>query len=261
MHMLYADIRQSLEQGMGEVVAIDGLDRCADDLVPVGTYGQGNALLNAAYSMPLNCKRLILLGLSKIDYSGASLAQEHFTFTVTAKEWQHVFGNQGDTQTYAQMKRAATALMERPPGAIWLKTDEKTVIRHWFSECSYYDGQGTVRMIFCESIRPNLRNLTHGGDYTKVDLQAVCALTSTYSIRLYEMCRQFKDKGLVIRTIEDFRRTFKLESKYPAFHDLKKRIIEPSVAEIRNNTELTSLKWEPIKHGPRIVRLRFSFKC
>jgi plasmid replication initiation protein len=228
-----------------------------NELVPAGSYGQGNVLLNAAYTMPLYCKRLILLGLSKIRYSEGDDSDDAFTFEVTASDWKAVFGG---TNAYAQMKRACIALNDDKPGALWYKTEHGDRGRRWFDEVEYEDKRGLVRMEFARKIRANLRDLAENGDYTPVDLKAVCALESTYSIRLYEMCRQFRDTGIAIKPVDEFRRAFRLESKYKAFTDLRMRVIEPAIAEINDKTPIGGgLKWKVKKDGAKITTLVFTF--
>jgi plasmid replication initiation protein len=216
-------------------------------------------LVNAAYAMPLHCKRLIALGLSKISYLNDDMGDEAFAFTVTAREWKDAFSTQGG-RTHQQMEAAAVALMGEH-GVLWYKMDDgRKEGRHWFSRCTYIPGRGVVKMQFDPEIRANLKDLRRG-DYTDTDLAAVCTLGSIYSIRLYELCRQYRDKGFLVRSIVDYRRMFKLEDSYKEFNDLKKRVIQRSVDEINKNMLLGGpLNWEPRRSGTsKVTGLKFIF--
>ena len=240
------------------------VDSQLDDLdEPLGHYGQSNELIRAAYSMPLYCKRLLLLGLSKITYSRDTSDDEAFTFVITAKEWNAVFKSGNDA--YSQMRRATIELNNREAGALWFRNDTEQLGTRWFANVAYplnerKKGQGYVRLRFHPDIRRELVGLTIGGHYTKVDLQAVCAMESTYSIRLFELCRQFRDTGMLILPVEEIRRAFCLDNKYKAFTDLRTKVIQPAVDEVNDKTYFDNrLSYTMRKKGPKVVALVFKF--
>jgi plasmid replication initiation protein len=240
------------------------VDSQVDDLdEPLKQYGQSNELIRAAYSMPLYCKRLLLMGLTKITYSTDFSDEDAFSFVITAKEWNTVFKSGSDA--YKQMRTAAIELNNRETGALWFRTDTEMVGSRWFTNVAYpldenKKGQGYVRLKFHEDVRKELVELTKGGHYTKVDLKAVCALESTYSVRLFELCRQFRDTGILILPIHEIRRLFCLENKYQAFTDLRTKVIQPAVDEINDKTPFDGrMKWRMKKRGPKVEQLIFTF--
>jgi plasmid replication initiation protein len=230
-----------------------------EETAKAGVYGQSNLLVRATYSMPLYCKRLLMLGLTKITYSDNDMSDEAFTFEVTATEWRSFFGDASGT-AYPQMKAAAIRLQDHPEGGIWYPVGDTMEGIRWFSLCRYNDGKGFVSMKFSHEVRPHLADLTRGGDYTKTSLAEVCTLESTYSIRLYEMCRQYRTRGVLDISVPDLRAAFKLKNKYKAFSDLRLRVIEPSVEELNKKTGMTGLKYTVKKRGATITDIRFTFK-
>jgi plasmid replication initiation protein len=243
------------------------VDAQADDLdAPLLQYGQSNELIRAAYSMPLYCKRLLLMGLSKLTYSDPdtdTTDDAAFTFTVTAKEWNAVFKSGNDA--YKQMRRATIEMNDTKTGALWFRRSAEFQGVRWFSEVAYpvdsqNRGQGYVRLEFHKRVRQELVSLTTGGHYTKVDLQAVCGLESTYSIRLYELTKQFRDTGLLILPVKELRRLFMLEDSYSRFSDLRVKVIQPGIDEI--NTKIykrPALAMRMKKRGPTVEQLIFTF--
>jgi plasmid replication initiation protein len=62
-------------------------------------------------------------------------------------------------------------------------------------------------------------------------------------------------KGEVIITISELKKLLGIENKYSDWRDLRKAVIEPSIAEINDKTFL-HLEYEPIKQGKKIIELR-----
>jgi plasmid replication initiation protein len=250
---------------LAEVIDIKDDDRGKQTPFPKGTYGQGNVLLNAAYTMPLICKRLILLGLIKISYADEDRSPGAMTFTITEPEWEAAYGVQKGSNAYRQMKRAAHTLMHKEPGGVVFRgANGKGDDRRWFERLKYdpnQAGEGIVSMTFSHTISANLKDLVKGGAYTVTDFESVCRLNSVYSIRLYEWCRQFRGTGLLHISVDEFRHRFGLEHKYSAFTDLKKRVIDPAVKELndKSNPMKGQLKYIVKKKGPRITSIVFTF--
>jgi plasmid replication initiation protein len=225
-------------------------------------YGQGNELIDAIYSMPLNSKRLLLLGLSKVWYSDPDKSTDpndpRFKFDVSVQEWESLFGKIEGGSGYWNLDAAAKQLM-RNGGLIILK--QGMIEKRIFDECRYLFKEGKVRMCFSVAIRDHLVNLIHG-DYTPVDLMAVRDIQSVYAIRIYEMCRQFRKTGWREISVHEFRKTMVLEHRYPKFNDLKRRIIEFSIDQIVEHIpEMKGLSCEYLKKEDkrRVTHLRFTF--
>jgi plasmid replication initiation protein len=247
---------------LAEVIDIKDDDRGKQTPFPKGTYGQGNVLLNAAYTMPLICKRLILLGLIKISYAKEDNSPDALTFTITEPEWVAAYGDPNGGNAYRQMKKASDRLFDEAPGTLLYKIDhQQGRKRRWFSTLDYHDGEGYVSMTFSQEIAANLKDLTKGGCYTITDFESVCRLDTVYSIRLYEWCRQFRNTGLLHISVDEFRHRFGLERKYSAFTDLKKRVIDPAVKELNDKSKPMKgkLKYIVKKKGPRITSIVFTF--
>lgn len=231
------------------------------------SYGQSTALVRAAYAMPIYCKRLLILGLSKLVYREEYDREDDdaFTFTITANDWHQIYGGEGGSNAYNQMKKAALKLQSTEVGDIWYKDALEHEGIRWFSKCAYpvdehKKGKGYVRMVFSRDVRAELTDLTKGGFYSAVDLKVIAKMQSTYSIRLYEMCRQFRDTGFLIFKIDDFRRILLLENKYKAYTDLRTKVIIPVVNELnRKEVYNKRLKWSSSKTGNKITHLKFTF--
>ena len=81
-------------------------------------------------------------------------------------------------------------------------------------------------------------------------------MKSQYSIRLYELLKSVAGKELWYFEIDDLKNIFLCEKKYDRVNDFKKRIIEPSIEEINNKTDL-NVTYEYFNEGKKIVGIEF----
>ena len=222
-------------------------------------YAQGNALVAAAYRMPLDCKRLLLLTMSKLRYDKVTPNREDFTVQITGADWIEVFGDNG--HAYGQLKAAALSLYQTPSGSLWYGYTGTGRARghRWFDECEYIDGEGSVRLVFSDAVRPNLLDLVRGGDYTKADLILTCRLGTTAATRLYEGCRQYRKTRFWSVPLEELRRRLRLHDKYARWVDLRIKVLEPAVKEICANTEM-ALTMTYRKKGRAVSDVIFKWK-
>lgn len=94
--------------------------------------------------------------------------------------------------------------------------------------------------------------------FTILDLIIIQGLSSKYSIALYENIKDFYDTSFPKIPIDKFRELMGVEDdKYKKITDLKKRVIETSVNEINEKTDL-SVKYELVKEGRNYKYIKFS---
>lgn len=60
-------------------------------------------------------------------------------------------------------------------------------------------------------------------------------------------------------SIDDIKKYLSLEDKYKEYKEFRRRVIEPSVKEINEYTDL-QVEWEPIKKGRTYVGIHFKIK-
>jgi plasmid replication initiation protein len=75
-------------------------------------------------------------------------------------------------------------------------------------------------------------------------------------LHFYQLFKQHELIGYREFKLEDFRNIFELKEKYKVFSNLRVRMIEPSLSEINEKTDLT-VSFIPLTKGKKIVGLRF----
>ncbi|AKH22397.1 replication initiation protein [Sedimenticola thiotaurini] len=211
---------------------------------------KANSLIEAAYTLSLNEQRIILACAAQLD---GRKPPPRNTFLLTVDEFQGLFGTDPKS-TYKEMEEATNRLYERDIRKIDGQTRKRM---RWVYMAEYQKGEGRVKLGFSPEITPYLTMLNKR--HTTYQLNEVRGLGSAYSIRLYEMLARFRDTGWFAISVDDFKERLQLVGKYPRFSNLKARVIDPAVKEIRAKTSL-DVSWQPIKKGRTVETIRFSFE-
>jgi len=212
-----------------------------------------NTLVEASYRLTLDEQRLILSCISQID-SRKPLPKDN-VFTITAKEFSEMF-NISDKIAYKQLENASRNLYEQD-----IKThDKKHRARfRWVYFVKYHDGEGKVTLGFSPCVSLYLTELHK--HFTSYRLKEITNLRHTYSIRLLEFLAQFKATGKFIIGLDAFKERLEIKNDYKRFYDLKRRVIEPAVKELKEKSNFL-IKWKSIKseHRKEVTQLEFIFE-
>lgn len=218
------------------------------------TIVKANVLIEASYRLTLNEQRLILLAISKVN--PLERLTEGRLFSVSVKEWQECYGCDYNTANKAMMEAEPT-LFERQ---ITLHVGNDSIKTRWIQSVRYYARQGKIGIRFSYDLLPYLSELR--SHFTSYKLKEISGLTSVYAVRLFEMLKQFgdinKSRYFVIK-VEDFRNRLGIEDEYSRFGNLKAKVIEVAVNQIKENTEFKNLSYKQETEGRKVIRLVFFF--
>ena len=217
---------------------------------------KSNALIEASYRLTLQEQRFLLVCISRIKSSVDAPSPElQKTMTITATDFHNAFPDMGRQHAEAKLKEAIDRLWDR---SVIIRDDSKREEFRWVQRrAQYLTGEAKVEVTFSDAIMPYLTQLK--GQFTKVVVKNVSSLSSTYSIRIYELLQQFRSTGDRTIAIDDFRSMLAVEEKYQQFKDLNKMIIKPAVAELNEKSDL-AVTVETVKQGRKVIALRFRFK-
>ena len=212
-----------------------------------------NSLIEASYKLNLNEQRLLYLCVSKLD-PRKPLPKDN-SFTITAKEFSEQFGI-NEKLVYKEIEEASKTLAER-----WVRTHDGKYREQfrWVFGVRYHDNEGKVTLGFSPWVIPYLTNLRD--QFTSLKLSQISELKSVYSIRLIEFLMQFKATGRFIIELDKFKDRLGLKDEYNRFYDLKRRVIEVAVKELKEKSNI-AVNWKAIKgmRGKAIKQLEFVFR-
>jgi plasmid replication initiation protein len=222
-----------------------------------------NALTRAGQGLTLAEKRIVAAAVSKLDSRRLPQVGELPVTRITAAEYADTFHVDSNT-AYEQLQSAAKTLYNRtitfyeaahrrngaplPPTKVQMR---------WVGVVKYQVGEGWVELHWWPALLPHLTALK--GQFTTYQLQQASALRSIYSWRLLELLTRFKSTGWAEYDIEDFAAAMDAtEKQRQNFNNIKRRIIEPAVAEL-NEKDGWIIQWEQIKAGRKVKAVRFTF--
>lgn len=175
--------------------------------------------------------------------------------TITAAELYDAFPDMGRQHAVAKLKEAIDRLWDR---SVIIRDESKREEFRWVQyRAQYLKGEAKVEITFSDAIMPYLTQLK--GQFTRVVVKNVSSLSSTYSIRIYELLQQFRSTGDRTIALNDFRSMLDLEDKYQLFKDLNKLLLKPAIAELNEKSDL-AVTVETVKQGQKVIALRFRFR-
>lgn len=218
-----------------------------------------NALINASYNLDLVEQRLVLLAIIEARESGKGI-NANDPLVIHAESYVNQFGVHRNT-AYQALKDACLDLFARQFSYQSL-SEKGNVQNHrtrWVSEIIYVEKEAIVKLIFSPAVVPLITRLEKY--FTSYEMQQVSKLNTGYAVRLYELLICWRSTGKTpIINIQEFRKKLGvLENQYTAMCDFKKRIIDPSIKQINQNTDITAT-YEQHKTGRTITGFSFKFK-
>lgn len=136
--------------------------------------------------------------------------------------------------------------------SIKVKTDDEIDWMTWISKMKYKDGM--VSIIFNMFIKDYLIALDR--EFTKYDFDYIGDMRSSYSIRLYELLKQYAPIGKRTLKISEIKELLGITEKYKQYASFKRSVIEVAQKELEKKKELT-FTFEEIKKGRKVVALKF----
>ena len=210
---------------------------------------QDNQLIEACYSMTLNEKRLLLLGISKIN-SLDDFSHKPMRFEVTAKEWQQQFD---DNSPWRTLKRAADKLLSRQ---LIFDPHVTSVIKkvNWFDSVYYFVDEGFVSVQFSVSVKSRLYGLHK--NFTQLELLSISELNSIHAVRLYELLKQYLPVNEREISVDSFRFAMDCVNKNKTTKKLKSRVLYPALKQVNEKSDIFCTVTD-IKTGRTITGFKF----
>lgn len=213
---------------------------------------QHNNLMEARYRLSLQEKRLVIWLTSQIQQTDDDF-KEH---VLSIKEFAELTDVRGD-RLYSELQAITRRLMQRII-SIYPIGEDRLIQVAWLGAADYKFDKGTVSISFHPHLQPFILNLK--SHFTALNLSDLIGLQSVYSIRIFELLKQYESIGKREISLKDLREYCGISSdKYKKFNDFKKRIVESAKKEINEKTDI-SISYEEVKNSRKITSIKFSIK-
>lgn len=226
-------------------------------------WTMSNALVRAGHGLNLVEKRLVVLAITKSRFDNTRSVQ------ICAQDYADQFGLDLNS-SYDAIKRATDNLFERYITFFRKPTERRksgkdvnqTITKmRWVSAVHYEPGAARVSLDWTPDLIPYLHGLKK--EFTQFQLTQTASLRSIYSWKLFELLHRFRKPdgtGWAIYGIEDLHASLETPQSLKDFAQLKRRVLDPAVKELRRESEIEVEYRIEKKAGRRVTELRFDFR-
>lgn len=211
---------------------------------------QSNDLIEAFYETDLSPTehKLLRYSASKIKENPDSFPDVSFTIN----EFLDACG----ISSNAYHKRIDKFGDELSKKRIKVKNDKKIGWFPWVQAIVYDDG--IINIKFNTLVKPLLLQLE--GQFTKYNYKYIGDMRSSYTIRLFELLRQYALIGHRRIDIDTLREMLGVHDKYIRYSHFKERVLLQAKRELDNKRGLT-FDFEEIKKGRKVTEIIFYIKA
>jgi plasmid replication initiation protein len=216
------------------------------------TVIKANKLIEASYKLTVAEQKIVLMLATQINFND----EDFKSYTFAIKDLMQILGFTSPSQ-YAEIRKTTLKLMT----GIEIRGEEGKIRQMpWLIGTEYddTDENATVNLQFHPWLRPFFLKLK--ANFTQYRYENIIQLKSKYSIRIYELLRQYKKIGERNLSVEFLRDRFLLgENEYPVYKDFKRNVILIAQRELAEKTDIC-FEFEEFKTGRKITDIKFIIK-
>jgi len=152
---------------------------------------------------------------------------------------------------YAVVRKAVIGVNSKP---LEIETDKEIEFWNWFSGFIYKKNSGEFEFKITPEIMPYLFKLK--GSFSRYRLKDVYQFKAASTWKLYEHLNRWKNTAKWHIELDELRLLLGVAGKYPRWQNFKNRIIDSSIKEINESSDLR-VNYEKTKQGRKISGLIF----
>ena len=206
---------------------------------------KSNHLIEARYKLPVIAQKVLLGCAMKVR------ATDDFNnklYTLSVDEYAQYFGVNSNG-TYENLREAVDVL--------WHSSFYIGDLEHrWIVTRKRDKRKNYVGVVFHQEIKEFIFQLTKR--FTTYKIENIAQLKSAYSIRLYELMKQYEKIGWRKIDYEELRKILSIEDgEYILFGDFNRRILKQAQKEIKENTDI-DFEYTKLKDGRKVTGIKFT---
>lgn len=232
------------------IVAVGKIDR--NSLIV-----KSNELVNKPYKLSIREMKIVLLLASTVK---KDFDQEFKPIEISMKELAEEIGITNSGSFYQELRVITSKLKSKGFNYGYIDNNgeftEDQV--NWLSSAKYYPKRGTVLLRFDPLLAPYL--LLFKDNYTTYEVKNILKLKSFYSIRIYELLKQYKKMSEREFEIDELKEILGIQNSkmYTRVSKLKE-LLDFAKKELTEKCDL-AFNYEMIKRSRKFVRIKFIFR-
>lgn len=209
---------------------------------------KSNFLVEASYRLSAVEQKVVLTLATKIKKTDREFKQYLFNL----RDLAHFLGLESNAD-YDYLRKITHNLLSK---VLTLKKEDSVLQTHWLESVEYFDNKTTVGLRFNPDLKPFLIHLKN--NFTKYHLKYAIQLKSRFSIRLYELLKQYENIGFRAFPLVELRDRLGVgPEEYPLYGNFKAKVLKVAQKELKAKTDL-SFKLEELKTGRKVTDLKFT---
>ena len=208
---------------------------------------QDYQLVNAKYKLNTSEIKFIMTVLAQINTDDKSFD----TYEIKVSDLENKLQAE---QNETRLKQFAKKLMSKP---LEVPTKDGWIVFNWFSKIQYIRGQSKFIVRIDDDLRPYLLELKER--FVKYNLGYIIPLTSNYSIRLYQLLKEYEK--LTRRTFKliELQELLQVPKSLLVYADFKRKVLQVAEKELIENCDIF-FEYEEIKEGKKVNEILFRIK-
>jgi len=207
---------------------------------------KSNKLIEASYNLTEVEQKIIMTLISLVQPSDKDF--QSYTFSI--KDFIKLIGGNSNTR-YKELEDITRSLLSK---TYEVRFEDRLSQVQWLSQADYNYKQGTIQLTLHSFFRPYLLQLKR--EFTSYQLKNVSKLKGQYSIRIYELLKQYERLKERTFDLDDLRQKLAVTDKYPAYGNFKQRVLVPAQKQINKKSDI-SIDFKEIKVGRAVKRIKF----
>lgn len=227
-----------------------------------------NELIEAHYKLSPASQKIIAALISKVNPKIKLEEGEKLpAFTLTTQELADLVGGVSKQYLYKELVKITLECQSVAFRLIDIDDDGDGMPSYTnislFHTSKYNKKKQQVEFIFHENIQPYIINLY--GNFTQYQITQIQSLTSSHSIRIYELLRrQFGtinnnklEKKYIEYDLTEFKKMLGIENKYKGrFTNFRTKVLDVAKNELGDLTDI-KFEYNPIRSGKKVGKIGF----
>ncbi len=215
----------------------------------------------------MNAKRVVYLGLSKIETKRAGeaeLTRHGWGVKLYAKDFAQIFGIH-ESNVYEFMSLGVDQLLKKIVDFDYIDSTTGNVVYRafpWVAGAEYIKNEGKISLVFNDSLTPYITRLAANlGGYTIQKIKQSGGIRTIRGWRLFDLFTTQRDTGILKISVDKLMSSLELndkENKYE-YYDFKRFVLNPAILDIQKHAQLI-IDLEETRSGRKITTLTFRFK-
>lgn len=208
---------------------------------------QDYQLVNAKYKLNTSEIKFILTALAQIDTNDKRFS----TYEIKVSELESKLQSE---QNETRLKQFAKKLMSKP---LEVPTSDGWIVFNWFSKIQYVRGHSKFIVRIDDDLRPYLLELKER--FVKYNLGYILPLTSNYSIRLYQLLKEYEKLTRRTFKLTELQEILQVPKSLLVYADFKRKVLQVAEKELIENCDIF-FEYEEIKEGKKVNEILFRIK-